>query len=360
MNCQNAVATCPNTANLSLTFGYLNPVGIVGGVSQAKGVIVYLTGDDGTSPGNVDYLDAYFKAGFEVVSVAWGDAWEQAYYPIPSGTYGNIQNAACRPATFLNYVYTAILPNLNNSSAAMCAQGQSAGSAAVAYSLAYYGAGAWLDSVELLSGPVFSDIKQGCEVTNTPPIPVTVCGGGQYGCQLGSGGSSWTLSPEYLSGANTSVGTWTNDANCANTTGTITSSTENSAWLAQSIVDQSTGAVPTFTYSSTAMSAWLCRSVKNAQLVNCSAIGNADFNSCPNNSSPQGEIFYANFSSTNHPPSYNVYAVDYCLEAEGVVGGNVPGYQPAIFHGTIQGFNAIIDDMIGNSAGIAAQCTARH
>jgi hypothetical protein len=42
----------------------------------------------------------------------------------------------------------------------MCALGDSAGSAAIAYSLAYYGAGSYLDNVELLSGPVLSDIEQ--------------------------------------------------------------------------------------------------------------------------------------------------------------------------------------------------------
>ena len=43
--------------------------------------------------------------------------------------------------------------------------------------------------------------------------------------------------------------------------------------------------------------------------------------------------------------------------------GNVPGYQPLIFNGTISGANAITYDMIGYStrtANIAAQCVRRH
>ncbi|HEY3974788.1 MAG TPA: hypothetical protein VGM18_17415 [Candidatus Sulfotelmatobacter sp.] len=40
-------------------------------------------------------------AGYEIVEFAWNDDWEYISDPIPQGTPGNIQNAACRPATFL-------------------------------------------------------------------------------------------------------------------------------------------------------------------------------------------------------------------------------------------------------------------
>lgn len=71
--------------------------------------------------------------------------------------------------------------------------------------------------------------------------------------------------------------------------------------MAQSIVDQEAttglGAAPTFNYLSTGMSAWLCRGLQ-------SGTGSA------NNSSPEGQIFYANIGPTNSPPNYAVYAVD--------------------------------------------------
>jgi hypothetical protein len=173
---------------------------------------------------------------------------------------------------------------------------------------------------------------------------VNVCGSGQYGCQLGSGGSSWTLSPSYV-GVNGQVGLWTNDNSCRGSS--ITTSSSNAAWLAQSIVDQSTGATPTFSYPDTAMSGWLCRSVATGYGL-------------PNNSSSQGQIFYANFTSSSHPLNYNVYAADNCQGAENVGSGNVPGYQPGVFSGTIQGSNAVVDDMVGNSTySISAQCVRR-
>jgi hypothetical protein len=110
-----------------------------------------------------EMLQYYVQQGYEVVQVAWGGPWEQ------QDTNPNIQNAACRPATFLNYVYTNIFaPAIKGPAAGFCAQGFSAGSAAIAYSMAYYGEAGQLDNVELISGPVLSDLKQGCVSTLTP------------------------------------------------------------------------------------------------------------------------------------------------------------------------------------------------
>ncbi len=69
----------------------------------------------------------------------------------------------------------------------MCAQGDSAGSAAVVYSMTYYGAASYLYNVELISGPVLSDIKQGCQEP-APNDPVTVCPAGQNGLSTWNGG----------------------------------------------------------------------------------------------------------------------------------------------------------------------------
>ena len=77
------------------------------------------------------------------MQLAWDSDWEATQDPFPltnPPTYGNVQQAACRPATFFNYVFNNIyVPILGtNSSAGMCGHGFSAGSAALAYSMAYY------------------------------------------------------------------------------------------------------------------------------------------------------------------------------------------------------------------------------
>jgi hypothetical protein len=331
-----------------------------------------------TSPESFALADVYFKAGYEIVQIAWSDDWEMISDPIPTGTNGNIQWAACRPATFFNFIYQSfylplIQPPNQSYNGGMCVLGDSAGSAAVAYSLAYYGAGNFLDNVELLSGPVLSDVKQGCGVGTGIGAndPINVCGPGDFWCSLGTGGTSWTLGPEYVSGAQTAVGGWTNDLTCESQSGTSGSS--ETAWLNQSIVDQSTGgatqgAVPTFIYPKTSISGWLCRSVVddvNGVSYNCATLvnGNPNGNSnlCPNNSSSQGELFYdAVGSAAQQPPHYAVYAVDNCVTAEGVTAGNVPGYQQLLYNGKVDGFDAIEYDMVGLSPNINPECTRRH
>ena len=178
MTCYSATITgCANVDNINFIYGYLPPSG-----APPQGVITYFDGGDGTSAVTAeplkDMLSYYAGQNYGVVEIAWGTAWEHT-------TNANIQNAACRPATFLNYVYNNIyLPittgNNGNPNAGMCAQGFSAGSTAITYSLAYYGALNQLDAVELISGPVLSDIEQGCEVPQIGSIDIC-----EYGMPTG-------------------------------------------------------------------------------------------------------------------------------------------------------------------------------
>jgi hypothetical protein len=313
MTCASATLSgCSNVQDVNFTYGQLIPSGTV------NGLIVFMDGGGGTTPAfetdEYDMLQHYFAQGYGVVQIAWNSDWEQTFD-------ANIQNAACRPATFLNYVYNNIYQPLTqgrhgNPNAGMCAQGFSAGSAAIAYSLAYYGAGDYLDNVEMLSGPVLSDIKQGCEVPRASAV--TVCPQGQFGCRLGDD-KPWTLSPSYVQFDAGMVGSWTNDSSCQS--GNRTSGDSNSAWLAQSIVDDNNGGAPTFNYPNTSMSGWLCRSLRN--LASDCATNPNDYQNCPNNSSTQGQLFYKNITRDGAPPVFNVYSVDGCEGPEGVSEGTV-------------------------------------
>jgi hypothetical protein len=111
MTCQAAtVSGCSQVINgqtitpdpWTVTIGYLNPVGVISGLTAAKGLIVLHGGDGGTMPESFALTDSYFSAGFEVVQVAWDNAWEFAYANM-TGKTGNIQVAACRPATVFNW-----------------------------------------------------------------------------------------------------------------------------------------------------------------------------------------------------------------------------------------------------------------
>lgn len=342
--CNTAIVTgCPNASPLTFTFSYDVPA------TTPKGTILFFGGGDGTSDaGDVNAAQYYFSQGFEVIQVEWSYDWELTNEPtannggIAMTTYpSNVELAACRGATFLNYVF-----NMNNSNlysaGGRCAQGSSAGSGLIAYALTFYGAANYLDAVEFKSGPPIADFEQGCE--EPPAADVTICPSGQFGCQLG-GSSPWTLSPTYT-GAASGVRTWTGDSSCA-VPGTTTSASSNSAWLAQSIVN---GGTPpgVYSYPTTSMTAWLCQTVDQSQGActggNAYGQGGSPQDSCPNNSTSQAEIYYAKLTSDpNNLPSapYNIYAVQNCAGPEGV--DSPTSVVPAL--GNIDGGTAIQNDM---------------
>jgi hypothetical protein len=227
----------------------------------------------------------------------------------------------------------------------MCAQGSSAGSAALAYATAWYGAAdptvGYLDKLELVSGPVFSDIAQGCYVP-TPPAtvpPVNICASNPNYC-LGWQAGGLSESPSYVGGAQFAVQSWTGDSSCRGSRPTVQGSYN--AWLAQSIVNGPNGGGGQFNYPKTSILAWLCAS--DVQGVN-------------NNSAPEGWLFYKQVGSSGVSPlDFWVSAVNLCSDTEGVAQGTVAG---SLYTG-LDGFDAITQDMAGNSLTRACQKNAGH
>jgi len=307
-----------NTQNLAFTYGYRKPK-----VTQV-GTIAFFSGGPGTSPADtpeeMSFAQDYLSAGYEIVQVKWSSDWEDT----GSGSGTNVQYAACRPATFLKYVHdvTTLHPT-----GGMCAQGASAGAGAIGYALAWYGSYQWLDKVELLSGPVFSDIRAGCEEDgpDVPPTPVDICGSSDPHCVLGNGETDWSVSPSYISIYASSVRGWTGDPTCA-IPGTTTSPTSNQNWLNQSIVNGTNNAI--FNYQNTSIGGWMCRSFQG--------------NIGPNNSAPESELFHRQASSGRQ---YFVYPVEACPNQENVAGSG--SYVPAL--GGKSGYNAILADMTTGS-----------
>lgn len=76
-----AVQNCPNATGLGLTFGYMDPVGIVNGVNVEKGVIVLLGGQGGTAPAN------------DPVGIAGGTI------PSPDTTSARVMSSSSLPGT---------------------------------------------------------------------------------------------------------------------------------------------------------------------------------------------------------------------------------------------------------------------
>ena len=296
MNCFDAKLSCPSVADINLTFGWTGP-------SSPRGTIVFFSGGTGESPTeNDDDIPTYaasYVSTFEIVYLEWtGSPWED---PSSDGSGGNILAAACRPATFLNYINTSGFHQ-----GAMCAQGASAGSAAIAYSMAWYGAASYLTDVQLISGPVLSEIDQGCTHPNasTP----TLCASGTTYCSHAT--ASWMDRIIYVPYYNMGVSNWSGLPNCA------TSNVDPAnypKWAAMSIVDGSTtGATPTFSYPNVAKHGWLCQSYSSCTMP-----------SCPNNSASEGKYFYDAISRTGDT-NLTVTGVTMCAGAEGVAQGTDP------------------------------------
>jgi hypothetical protein len=299
ITCFQAQVSCPNTAALGVIYGVENPGEI------PKGTVLFHGGSGGTVPyGTTDYAQPYLQAGFQIVQLAWDSDWEDTGLTIK-----DIKTAACRPATFINFVFQSV-----HSTGAMCAHGFSAGSAAVAYTLAWYGGANFLDKVELLSGPVFSDIEKGCEVPNAPVM--TVCPPGEYGCN----GASWPDSPAYVGAGIAAVASWTGDSSCNGSKRTKPDS--NAEWKAMSIVDGTNN--PSFNYPNTGMAGWLCSNDDRVQ----------------NNSASQGDLFYQQFTSSFQTAGYSVTRIDECEGDEGVDQGFTPQ--------GVLGQTAVTEDMVNS------------
>jgi hypothetical protein len=316
MSCFDATVSCPNTANINLTFGAAGP-------ADPQGTVVLFSGGDGTSP--TEYGDniladaASYVSTFEVVQLEWASPWQD---PSSNGSGGNMLTAACRQATFLNYI--------NNSGLhvkAMCAQGSSMGSAALGYSMAWYGAASYLKNVELIAGPVLSEIDQGCAYPNAGKP--TICGSGTSYCSPKT--APWTDAEYYRPGDAAYISTWSGLPGSNGTGGKCASSTVNPAyyplWAEMSIVDgTSAGATPTFSYPTTPIHGWLCT---QAYQHNSCIQPN-----CPNNTSAQGKFFYDAVSAAEggNPNLLKVTGTLNCRGPEGVVQGTDPdagGPEPA-------------------------------
>ena len=353
MTCYPATLSgCPGAEDLQFVYGVATPSG------TPAGTIVILSGMGGTtasdSPSDVTYVQYYLSKGYQVVQIAWGPtapgiAWE--YTNVSTGTNPpNIRVAACRPASFLNWVRNGSSPGsvgIWGGNGGMCAQGESAGGAAAAYALAWYNAGAatasfgagYLDKVLFKSGPTLSDIERGCQVPNNQYAQIC-SGSSQVGCVGWNAQEPPGDSLEYVQGAQDSVNSWSGNTNspaCGNNMQNGTT-TYNTQWLKMSIVDFTETQLPSFNYPKTAISAWLCETT---------APGTP-----PNNSQSQGQIFYQQFTSFSQLPfqGYSVNAVAGC-----------PNNPEDVDNGTVaatgqKGITAIENDMTTG----AAACLSRH
>src|SRR6202167_4683465 len=326
--CEYAKVSCPTfngvtIADNYITFGYKNPTG------TSKGTVLFFsdgggeTTDEDAGGTSTAYAEYYNAQNYQVVQTAWSSDWED------TGTSTKqIAYAAGRPAAFILWAYNNLFGSITQTgTAGMCVQGASAGGAAAMYALAWYGQYSIIDKVSLLSAPPLSDVARGCYyLTNgLSRAPTAVCPSGQLGCNSYNSPASWTQAVNYTSTALGQVQTWTGDNNCGGpyeTTGA-----ELSAWKKMSIVD---GNVATFNYPQTAITTWLCSSVANGGTMN--------------NSSPEAQLFFQQFTSPSQYYSLVINGVGSCASSEEVGPGTPP--QNYVNMGYTTGMEAIEYDMV--------------
>ena len=232
-----------------------------------NGTVVLHSGGGGTSYFDQGYLSAYYSAKYRVVQIRWATQWEDTGLSAKS-----ILTAAVRPATLVNYIWSAITGGTRSQPFGF--HGHSGGSGVGGYLLSTYGLDAILDAVLLSAGPVFGDISIGCQRSSST---VTVCPDGQYGCAFTPG---FANDPRYggssgSCGLSSGLGLWTGiKCNCGTYTPTPA---DVSAWKEMSVT--ATGA--DYTYPKTAVSQWVCDGSTTS----------------PNNSPGQAQFFGGHFEA---------------------------------------------------------------
>ena len=149
-SCQLVEVACPGIPALRAQVRTTPPASTV----DTRGTILFGTGGGGESwyergPNPSAMMRALAGDGFQIVQRAWIDQWE-------SGGEG-LAAAACRYATLLTWVHDEV-----RSAGALCATGNSGGSAEIGYALSRWDREAILDLAVPTGGPVMSRVDLGC------------------------------------------------------------------------------------------------------------------------------------------------------------------------------------------------------
>ncbi len=281
--CTQATVSCPNTADMTVTWGMKPGLG----TNAGAGTVIIFNGAAGVIAGGREYVTAFTGAGFTTVQVAWNVAWQDTGLAAK-----NILTAACRPAAVGQYLHDTVY-----TTGGFGVLGGSAGAGAAAYWLAWYNGGNLLDNAELASGPPYSDIEQGCEVPDVPAVTI-----------IPTDGAPWTDAMNYRGGPQNGI-TTESGYTCRPSKGT-TSAEANAAWFSQSIIQPGW----TSSYPDTSVSGWVC-------------------NNAINNSESEGWLFFSQLITP-----YSLTAISGCLSSETVDNGTTPE--------GILGSTAISNDMI--------------
>ena len=280
--CYHASISCPNTADLGVTYGVATPA------TASNGTMVFVPAKFGinTLPGNFvgEIPFDLYHASYQTIQFAFDSQWQ-----LTGTSTASLKVAACRVATFVNFLYTTFyLTNTNNSpTAGMCAHSQSGGAGGLGFALTYYGAGSYLDKAGFVSGPEYGNLISGCTTPIHPEQNICPNTNGVYAMGCNTLAGTWTDRPNYQSGSAANLTTeLDSDPPCYDKSYTYTTANRHTL-AATSVVDDLDDA--SYNYPQTALSAYLCD----------------DDSIWKNPSEAQGWYYYSQFTSTDLPATCN-------------------------------------------------------
>src|SRR5437870_2956385 len=142
-SCTTLTVTCPSIGAATATLRITRP----SSAGSTRGTVLLTTGGAGTnfqdSSLTQAMIDTFFSDNLAVVQLRWD----------PPGIWGGPRSRtlACRYATAARWVYDNV--HLGGRSRLFAAQGTSGGAAQIAFALAFYGAGDFIDLANLGGGP---------------------------------------------------------------------------------------------------------------------------------------------------------------------------------------------------------------
>ena len=148
--CTRVQVTCPGILPIETSIRVTNPPS---GVAN-RGTVVFGTGASGTdffeeAETAETMLGDLARQGFQVIQRAWATSWEEGP--------GGFAAVSCRYATLITWVNEAI-----HQTGGFCVAGASGGASEIAYALAHWDRGDFIDLAVMSGGPPMARLDYGC------------------------------------------------------------------------------------------------------------------------------------------------------------------------------------------------------
>lgn len=168
-SCYSMTVSCDDVANVPAYLKVNTP-----SANPPKGTVLFIVGSGGANLYDTQYshgsttVGNILSAGYTTVQISFGMPFDGG---APNGWLagpGGVRRLACRFATVANWINSnpALINPNTTSTTPFCATGNAEGAGAIGYAVSEYGLNAIFKMIELTSGPVMTELDQGCNCSN--------------------------------------------------------------------------------------------------------------------------------------------------------------------------------------------------